>query len=333
MMAPSRPGFGRLWLPLLLLLLFAAAPLAGHGGSSGYILSLVSRVMIFALAALALDLILGFGAIISFGHAAFIGIGAYAAGIADAHGYGDVAIALPAALAASALFAFATGTVSLRTRGVYLIMITLAFWQMAYVVPTSLKDYGGDDGLTLATRSTVFGAGWLENDLAFHYVTLAILAAFYLLCRVIVVSRFGRVLAGIRENPERMRAIGYDPYPYQLTAYVIAGMIASVAGFLLANQAEFVSPSYMSWQRSGELIMMVVLGGVGSLHGAILGAGVYLLAQEYLARLTEHWRLIFGPFLVLAVLFANGGLTGLLASLRLAKPNPSQSKTQTISDS
>jgi len=212
-------------------------------------------------------------------------------------------------------------------------MITLAFGQMAYFVATSLKDYGGDDGLTLNTRSTVFGSGLLENDLAFHYVTLAILAVFYVFCRVVVVSRFGRVLAGIRENPERMRAIGYDPYPYQLTAYVIAGMIAGTAGFLLANQAEFVSPSYMSWQRSGELIMMVVLGGAGSLHGAIIGAAVYLLSQDYLAQVTEHWKLIFGPLLILAVLFANGGLTGLLASLRFGKPDPSQSKTQTISDS
>jgi len=326
-----RPA-GGLWLPLVLLALFAAAPLAGLAGSPGFVLSLASRVMIFALAALALDLILGYGAIVSFGHAAFIGIGAYAAGIADAHGLGDVTVALPAALGASALFALATGAVSLRTRGVYLIMITLAFGQMAYFVATSLKDYGGDDGLTLTTRSTVLGFDWLENDLAFHYVTLAALAGFYLLCRVIVVSRFGRVLAGIRENPERMRAIGYDPYPYQLAAYVIAGMIAGVAGFLLANQAEFVSPSYMSWQRSGELIMMVVLGGAGSLHGAVIGAAVYLLAQEYLALLTEHWKLVFGPLLILAVLFANGGLTGLLASPRFGRPDPSQSKTQTISD-
>jgi len=331
--APPRSAAGSLWLPLVLLALFAAVPLLGLAGSPGYVLSLASRVMIFALAALALDLILGYGAIVSFGHAAFIGIGAYAAGIADAHGFGDAAIALPAALAASALFALATGAVSLRTRGVYLIMITLAFGQMAYFVATSLKDYGGDDGLTLNTRSTVLGSGLLESDLAFHYVTLAILAAFYLFCRVIVMSRFGRVLAGIRENPERMRAIGYDPYPYQLTAYVIAGMIAGVAGFLLANQAEFVSPSYMSWQRSGELIMMVVLGGAGSLHGAIIGAAVYLLSQEYLAQVTEHWKLIFGPLLILAVLFANGGLTGLLASLRPGKPDPSKSKTQTISDS
>lgn len=308
-LAPAA-GTGRA-IPLLLLAFFLLAPLLGIIGSPGYILSLFSRVMIFALAAMALDLILGYGAIVSFGHAAFIGIGAYAAGIADAAGHGDLLFVLPAALLAAALFAGVTGAVSLRSRGVYLIMITLAFGQMAYFIATSLKDYGGDDGLTLNARTTFLGAGLIENDYAFYYATLAILAGCYLLCRALTVSRFGRVLAGIRENPERMRAIGFDPYPYQLVAYVIAGMIAAVAGILLANQAEFVSPAYMSWQRSGELIMMVVLGGVGSLHGAILGAAVYLLSEEVLAGFSEHWRLVFGPLLILAVLFARGGLTGL----------------------
>jgi branched-chain amino acid transport system permease protein len=303
-------------VPLLLFACLAAVPLLGLFIRDGYILSLVSRVMIFALAALALDLILGFGALVSFGHAAFIGIGAYAMAILASHGMEDAAIALPAALLASAVFALVTGAISLRTKGVYFIMITLAFGQMAFFTASSLRAYGGDDGLTVATRSLVFGWKGLENDRVFYYAVLAILAGTYLLVRSLVASRFGRVLRAAKENPQRVTAIGFNPYPFQLAAYVIAGMIAGLAGFLLANQTEFVSPAYMSWQRSGELIVMVVLGGMGTLHGAIVGAAAFLLLEEWLSGFTEHWKLIFGPFLVLVVLFAKGGIMGLAGRLR-----------------
>ncbi|MCA3563335.1 MAG: branched-chain amino acid ABC transporter permease [Methylocystis sp.] len=306
-------------IPILLFALLAAVPLAGLFIRDGYLLSLFTRVMILAIAAISLDLILGFGALVSFGHAAFIGIGAYAMGILASHGQEGLLAGLVMALAASALFALITGAISLRTKGVYFIMITLAFGQMAFYTAASLRAYGGDDGLTVARRSLVFGSRLLENDRVFYYAVLASLIGVYLLCRMIVGSRFGRVLQGAKQNPQRMQAIGFNPYPYQLAAYVIAGMIGGFAGFLLANQTEFVSPAYMSWQRSGELIVMVIMGGIGSLHGAVIGAAAFLLLEEWLSGFTEHWKVIFGPMLVLIVLFMRGGILGFLARISGAK--------------
>jgi branched-chain amino acid transport system permease protein len=302
-------------IPLIIFAALAAIPLLGLFIRDGYVLSLVSRVMILAIAAIALDLILGFGALVSFGHAAFIGIGAYAMGIPASHGYDGFLTGLFAALAASALFALVTGAISLRTKGVYFIMITLAFGQMAFYTAASLRAYGGDDGLTVASRSLVMGGKLMKDDRVFYYVVLICLIGIYWLCRTIVASRFGRVLQGAKQNPQRMQAIGFNPYPYQLAAYVISGMIAGLSGFLLANLTEFVSPAYMSWQRSGELIVMVVMGGIGSLHGAIIGAAAFLLLEEWLSGFTEHWKVIFGPMLVLIVLFMKGGILGFIQRL------------------
>jgi branched-chain amino acid transport system permease protein len=302
-------------VPVLVFAALAMVPLLGLFIRDGYILSLVSRVMIFAIAAVALDLILGFGALVSFGHAAFIGIGAYAVGILASHGIDGALPGLAAALLVSTVFALVTGAISLRTKGVYFIMITLAFGQMAFYTAASLRAYGGDDGLTLAARSLVLGQKLLKDDRVFHYVILACLIGVYCLCRAIVASRFGRVLQGAKQNAQRMQAIGFNPYPYQLAAYVISGMIAGLAGFLLANLTEFVSPAYMSWQRSGELIVMVVLGGMGSLHGAVIGAAAFLLLEEWLSGFTEHWKVIFGPVLVLVVIFMRGGILGALERL------------------
>jgi branched-chain amino acid transport system permease protein len=299
-------------VPLTLLAALALAPLAAKLGPEGYILSLLTRVMIFAIAAVSLDLLLGCGGLISFGHAGFVGLGAYAVAIPMSHGLTDISVHLAAALGACALFALATGAISLRTKGVYFIMITLAFGQMLFFLGTSLAPYGGDDGLTLASKSLVLGILVFRSEGPFYYVVLAVLAGVYLLCRAIAASRFGRVLRGTRENAVRMAAIGFDPFRYQLAAYVIAAMIAGVAGVLLANQAEFVSPAYMTWQRSGELIFMVILGGLGTLHGAILGAAAFLLLEEILARFTEHWKLVFGPLLIVIVILGRGGLTSLL---------------------
>lgn len=293
-------------------LLLALVPLFGKLGAQSYILSFATRALIFAIAAMSLDLILGYGNLISFGHAAFVGIGSYAVGMLASHGFNDLAVQVPAALIAAMLFAAATSYVSLRTSGVYYIMSTLAFGQMLFFLAVSLSAYGGDDGMTLQGRSTVFGLPLLKGDVAFYYVTLVILGGLYALARAIVASRFGRVLAGIRENPERMRAIGFDPFLYQLTACIIAGAICAVAGVLLANQAEFVSPAYMSWQRSGELLVIVVLGGIGTLHGAIIGAISFLVLEEALSRVMEHWKLVFGPMLVLVAMFGRGGITGLI---------------------
>lgn len=310
-----RGGLPAATLPTGIFLVLALLPAVASFTGGSYLMSLGSRVMIFAIAAVALDLLVGFSALISFGHAAFIGLGAYSVGILSVYGITDALVSLPVALTVSAVFAFLTGMVCLRTTGVYFIMITLAFGQMAFFTASSLAPFGGDDGLTIAARNTLAGVALLRNDHAFYYVVLFCLLATYLFCRALVASRFGRVVRGAKENPVRVATIGFDVYRFQLAMYVVAGALAGLAGFLLANATEFVSPAYMSWQRSGELIVMVLLGGLGSLDGAIIGAAAYLLAEEWLSGVTEHWKAIFGPVLVLIVLFARGGLIGLMSAV------------------
>lgn len=298
-------------VPIVIFLILAAIPVLALIRSEDYLLSLFERLMIFAIAALSLDLLIGYGGLISFGHAAFVGLGAYAVGILSAHGVQDAVIALPVALLSSALFAYVTGVVCLRTKGVYFIMITLAFGQMVFFTASSLAPYGGDDGLTIADRNTLGGFAFFRSEGSLYYLIWGCLLGAYCFCRMLVGSRFGRVFRGAKENALRMETIGFNVYRFQLAAYVIAGMMAGLSGFLLANATEFVSPAYMSWQRSGDLIIMVILGGLGSLHGAIIGAGAYLLLEEWLSAFTEDWKVIFGPFLVLVVLFARGGLLGM----------------------
>ena len=298
-------------VPVVIFLILAAIPVLALIRSEDYLLSLFERLMIFAIAALSLDLLIGYGGLISFGHAAFVGLGAYAVGILSAHGVHDAVIALPVALLSSALFAYVTGVVCLRTKGVYFIMITLAFGQMVFFTASSLAPYGGDDGLTIAARNTLGGFAFFRSEGSLYYLIWGCLLGAYCFCRMLVGSRFGRVFRGAKENALRMETIGFNVYRFQLAAYVIAGMMAGLSGFLLANATEFVSPAYMSWQRSGDLIIMVILGGLGSLHGAIMGAATYLLLEEWLSAFTEDWKVIFGPFLVLVVLFARGGLLGM----------------------
>jgi len=237
---PVAPTAPRRWsldlAPLLIFAAFALVPLLAFATHSGYLLSLVDRIMIFAVAALALDLLVGYGALISFGHAAFIGLGAYAVGILSAHGIREGLVALPASLAIGALFALLTGIVCLRTRGVYFIMITLAFGQMAFFTASSLAPYGGDDGLTIGARSTFAGFAWLANDRVFYYFVLLCLLSTYALCRALVVSRFGRVLRGARENPVRMATLGYEVFRFQLVIYVIAGCLGGL------SEGRFVCP-------------------------------------------------------------------------------------------
>ena len=314
--APRRSLLAGNALPIAIFLIFALVPFLATFRAEAYVLSLVSRVMIFAIAALALDLLIGYGALVSFGHAAFMGLGAYAVGILSSHGIQDALISLPVALGVSALFAFLTGIVCLRTRGVYFIMITLAFGQMAFFTASSLAPYGGDDGLTIRVRSTLAGFPIFSGDRSLYYICLACLLGAYLLCRALVGSRFGRVYRGARENPLRVSTIGFEVYRYQLVAYVIAGALGGLSGFLLGNATDFVSPAYMSWQRSGELLIMVIFGGIGTLNGAIVGAAAFLLVEEWLSGITEHWKVIFGPLLVLVAVFAPGGLLGLVARLR-----------------
>jgi branched-chain amino acid transport system permease protein len=301
------------WLPLLVLGLLAAAPFIGFG--QGYVLTMLARAMILAMAAVSLWMLVGGAGLISLGHAAMIGVGAYTVVVLDDARITDATIVAPAAMAAAALFALLTGAVAIRTSGVHFIMITLAFGQMAFFTAASLASYGGDDGYTLYGRNTLGGGRWLEDRLVFHYLCLGLLVAALLGCRMLLASRFGRVLRATKENPLRVQAVGFSPYPYRLVAYTIAGGIAGLAGMLLANATEFVAPSFLAWQRSGDLLFMVILGGLGSLHGAVLGAVAIVLLEEWLSHITEHWRLVFGPLLVLSVLFLRGGLAGLPGQL------------------
>jgi branched-chain amino acid transport system permease protein len=278
-----------------------------------FLITLFTRIIILALAAVSLNLILGFGGMMSFGHAAYLGIGGYAVGMLAKEGIVSGFVQWPVALAASALFALVIGALSLRTRGVYFIMITLAFAQMAYYVCAGLARYGGDDGLTIYRRSQFMAPIDLSNKVQFYYVCLALLfGSIYLIWRL-VNSRFGLVVQGARSNDIRMRAIGFPTYRYRLVCFVIAGTLCGLAGALLANHTDFVSPAMMYWTRSGDLIIMVVLGGIGSVVGPLIGAIALLVLEEVLSSFTEYWQIILGPLLLLIVLFARGGIDGLLA--------------------
>jgi branched-chain amino acid transport system permease protein len=290
-------------------------PLYSHLSGNIFVLTLFTRIVIFALAAASLNLIMGYGGMMSFGHAAYLGIGGYAVGILAFEGIGSGFIQWPVALAASALFALVIGALSLRTRGVYFIMITLAFAQMAYYVASGLARYGADDGLTIYKRSDFGGLINLSNRVQFYYLCLGCLfGGIYLIWRI-VNSRFGMVIQGLRSNEARMQAIGFPVTRYRLACFVISGTLCGLAGALLANNTDFVSPAVMFWTRSGDLMVMVILGGMGSLFGPVIGAIVYLVLEEFLSQLTEYWALIMGPLLLLIVLFGRGGIMGLLGRL------------------
>jgi branched-chain amino acid transport system permease protein len=306
-------SFGNGVVAFATLAVLALVPAAALGLDQPYYLALVSRIMIFAIAALSLDLILGYGGLVSFGHAAYLGIGAYAVGIAGFYGVTDGFIQFATAVAASATAALIIGFVSLRTFGVYFIMITLAFSQMIYFLGVSMNEYGGDDGLNIAGHSDFGRLLPLDEPVTLYYFVFAFLLLFLFLTNRMVGSRFGMLLQGARSNERRMVAIGFPTFRYKLAAFVIAGTICGVAGALLANLTLFVSPSIMHWTRSGEIMVMVLLGGMGTLFGPLLGAAVYLLFESVLSRVTEHWQAILGPLLILVVLFAKTGLFGALA--------------------
>src|SRR6201990_2053295 len=277
-----------------------------------FILTLFTRIVIFALAAASLNLIMGYGGMMSFGHAAYLGIGGYAVGILAHEDIGSGFIQWPVALAASALFALVIGALSLRTRGVYFIMITLAFAQMAYYVASGLARYGGDDGLTIYKRSDFAGLINLSNRVEVYYLCLSCLLGVIFLIWRIVNSRFGLVVRGLRSNEQRMQAIGFPAKRFQLVCFVISGMMCGLAGALLANNTDFISPAVMYWTRSGDLMVMVILGGMGTLFGPVVGAIVYLVLEEFLSQVTEYWAMIMGPLLLLIVLFGRGGIMGLV---------------------
>jgi branched-chain amino acid transport system permease protein len=259
---------------------------------------------------------MGFGGMVSFGHAAYLGIGGYAVGILAKEGVNSGLLQWPLAVAASALFAVTVGVLSLRTRGVYFIMITLAFAQMVYYVAIGLDRYGGDDGMTIYKRSQFGTVIDLSNKTVFYYLCLALLlASIYLVWRL-VHSRFGMVIQGARSNERRMRAIGFPTYRYKLVCFVFAGMLCGLAGALLANHTDFISPALMHWTRSGDLIVMAVLGGMGTVFGPVIGAVALLVLEEVLSGITQYSQIILGPLFLLVVLFARGGIDGLLVGGR-----------------
>ena len=291
-----------------------------------FMLTLFTRIVILAIAATSLNLIMGYGGMVSFGHAAYLGIGGYVFGILSFEGIRSGFIQWPLALLISALFALVIGALSLRTRGVYFIMITLAFAQMVYYVGVSLSRYGADDGLTIHRRSDFAGLINLSNKTVFYYLCLILLLGTVYLVWRLVNSRFGMVVQGARSNINRMRAIGFPSYRYQLTCFVIAGTICGLAGVLLANFTDFISPAVMHWTRSGDLIVMVVLGGMGTPFGPLIGTVAFLLLEEALpfimaktidplfpgVRPSEYWQIVLGPLLLFVVLFARGGIDGFL---------------------
>ncbi|MBC6443278.1 MAG: branched-chain amino acid ABC transporter permease [Rhodobacteraceae bacterium] len=305
-------------LTLTLLALLAVLPPVFFCTGHPFYLDLATRLVILAIAATSLNLVLGYGGMVSFGHAAYIGIGAYAVGIPVYHDlWGGAAwlastsgwVHLALAMGLSALFALGTGAISLRTRGVHFIMITMAFAQMVYYLFVSLGTYGGDDGLVIEHRSRLPGIS-LDNPLQLYGLCLAVLVATIVIVRTIMRSRFGQVIKGARGNEERMATLGYNTYAYRLTAFVIAGAIAGLSGFLMGNFTAFISPEMMAWTRSGELMFMVILGGTATTPGPLLGTLIFIVTEELLSHYTRHWQLPFGLMLIGVVLFMRGGLTG-----------------------
>ena len=279
---------------------------------NAFLLTLFTRILILAIAAVSLNLIMGYGGMVSFGHAAYLGIGGYAVGILAKAGIGSGFVQWPVAIVVSGLFALLVGLLSLRTRGLYFIMITLAFAQMIYYVAIGLDRYGGDDGLTIYRRSEFGGLIDLQNNTLFYYLCLVlVLASVYLVARI-ANSRFGLVIRGARSNDRRMRAIGFPTFRYRLVCFVIAGALCGLAGALLANHTNFVSPALMQWTRSGDLIVMVVLGGLGTPFGPLIGTVTFLLLEEGLSRFTHYPGLALGPILLLVAIYAHGGIEGLL---------------------
>jgi len=311
------------WLPtrfssrvyILLLLVLALAPFIFELIDQPFYLDLLSRALILAIAVISLNLILGFGGMVSLGHAAYIGIGAYCVGIASYYDFYNGWLHLALALSVSAVFALLTGAISLRTRGVYFIMITMAFSQMVYFTFLSLEEYGADDGLVIYSRSEFPGLISMDSATGLYYWIFALLLASLFFVQRLVHSHFGRVIVGSKFNEQRMQALGFNTYRYRLTCYVISAMMCSLAGMLLGNFTGFISPDMIGWARSGELIFMVIIGGVGTFFGPLIGTLAYLVLEEALSAITIYWHLIFGILLVALVLFGKGGIHGWLSRL------------------
>jgi branched-chain amino acid transport system permease protein len=310
-------------VPLLLLAGLAVVPVAAVMADQPFYIAFFARIIIYAIAASALNLALGFGGLVSLGHALFLGLGAYSVAIPAFHGIGNGWVHLAVCIVSCGLVGLLTGAISLRTSGIGFIMITLAFAQMGYFVFVSVKQYGGDDGTPIAATSQFFG-----QDLGQPLKVYAV--AFVVLCLVIWwsarlrVAPFGMVLRGARQNARRINAIGFRSTRYQLTAYVMSAILCGIAGMLLANLTAFASPATLGWIVSGDLIVMIVLGGLGTVFGPFLGALVFLGAEELLKMVTEFWPAIFGLAIFLIALLRTAGLAGLLATLSRRPAPPAE---------
>ena len=303
---------GRVYFCVILILLIA--PIVFELADQRFYLDLLTRILILTIAVASLNLIVGYGGMISLGHAAYLGIGAYCVGIPSYYDIYNGYVHLGLAIVCSAVFALITGAICLRTRGLYFILITLAFTQMLYFTFVSIDEYGADDGLVIYQRSEFGGLIDIENANTLYYLVLAVLLLALFFKHRLIHARFGRVLFGCKHNDERMQSLGYNTYQYKLVCYVISGTLCGVAGFFLGNFTNFISPEMMDWVHSGDLIFMMVIGGTGAVMGPVVGSAAFLLLEEFLSGITVYWHLIFGLMLIALVMFGKGGIHGLLSS-------------------
>lgn len=316
----SREG----WINAALFAALVAVPVAAQAAGEIFVVTLATKVAILALAAVGLNIALGLGGLVSFGHAAFFGLGGYVAGILAFHAFNATELAFgwtgtknmlaiwPLAMAVSALAALAIGALSLRTTGVYFIMVTLAFAQMLYYFAISWPAYGGEDGLSFYVRNSFPGLDTLR-PMPFFAISVTLLGLALIFSAALARSRFGLALQGARQNPGRVISLGIRPYRLRLVAFVVSGAITGLAGALYADLNRFVSPAMLSWHVSGEIMVFVILGGIGRLFGPLAGAALFILLEHLLGGVNDYWRLFLGVLLLLTVLFAHGGLIGLLA--------------------
>lgn len=301
------------WVLLALIVLLALAPALVSLTGQPFYLDISSRVMILAMAAVGLNLIVGYGGMVSFGHAAYVGIGAYSVGIPAYYGIYNGFVHLGLAVGTSVVFALITGAISLRTKGIYFIMITLAFAQMLYYTFISMEEYGGDDGLVINVRSQFPGFLDLEQNVVLYYLIFAALVLSIIFAHRLIGARFGRVIQGCMHNEKRMQSLGFETFRYRLTCFAISGVICGIAGFFLGNFTSFISPEMMSWEHSAELLLILIFGGLGSMLGPVVGTFIFVLLEEWLSAITVYWHFIFGALLIAVVVFGKRGVAGLLA--------------------
>jgi len=300
----------RLFVPLLLVLA-VLLPLLAQASGMEYYIGVVTRILIFAMVATSLNFILGYGGMVSFGHAVFFGLGAYVTAIASFHGVTSAWLIWLLAALVTGLVGLVIGVIALRTRAVYFIMITMALAQLFYYFFVGFRYYGGDDGLQVTARPLLgFGLD-MSGDNAFYWVVLAWLVASFVLLQRLLASRFGLALNAIRQNERRAQAIGYPALRYKLAAFVIAAVIAGLAGSLIGMSNLFASPKLLHWSQSGILLVMVALGGVGYFYGGLLGAAAFLLLEEVLSTHFEYWQIYVGLILLLVVMVAPRGVSSL----------------------